>query len=168
MHYVIDTVLSDFATEVINLYHQDLKCLRIAYLFRPKAIISNNKVTVGKAIKVDDRNWTLHGIDAIIEIAQDVWLKASVDFRKALMDHELSHIQVIKDSDDNVIQDENSNRIRIKLRSHDIEEFAHVLNRHGAYHEQLEAFLAAHVESKDEAGLPVTDLTFAFQNLPSL
>lgn len=129
---------------------ENLKMVKIGYMFREEAPISEGKVTVGMAIRVDDRNWAIHKTDALIEIARDVWEEASEQFRQALMDHELSHISVVMDEAATPVMDESTGRIRIRIKKHDIEEFADVLERHGAYHESLRVFLDAFAKNKEQ------------------
>lgn len=141
--------LEDLANGIIMLHQRHLLGVQVSYMFRPLAAISNGKVIAGMCIRVDDRNWSIHKNDFLIEIAKDVWEAAPTDeFRLALMDHELSHAGVRRDEDDQFIKDPISGRIRTYIRRHDIEEFEEVLERHGAYHKDLRSFLEAFEKSK--------------------
>lgn len=157
--YKEEQALVDVATGLMDKFHPHLKILRIGFLFREEASISDGKVIVGMAMRNDDRNWTLskkgsskgQGIDAIIEVAKDVWEDAEPRFREALIDHELSHIGLIEDKETGtLVMDEITGRIKIKVRPHDIEEFEGVLTRHGAYHEALRTFLRAFAQHKED------------------
>lgn len=148
--YQSDKQLSDVAREIIEQHHPGLKILKIAYLFREEASVSKGKVIAGMAIKTSDRDWALHKHDVIVEIGKDVWTEATPDFQKALMDHELSHVGIDMDENNTPKMDEMTNRIKVTIRYHDIEEFEGVLKRHGAYHKELRAFLEAWPERKKE------------------
>lgn len=148
MLYSRDSGLEGVAKPIIEAHHPTLKQLKIEYLFRPEAAITDGKVIAGRAIRVDDRNWAIHKTDAIIEIAQDVWEGSSKDFRNALMDHELSHLKVEMEDADKPEREKGTNRVKFRLKHHDIEEFSGVLKRYGDYHEALRTFLEAFAESK--------------------
>jgi len=133
---------------MVEKYHERLKVLKIDYEFRDEAQVSNGKVTAGRVCRVDDRNRILHDYDCIVEIGKDVWDTASEEFRIAIVDHELSHIQIFMDDDGKVKRDDKTDRIKIYMRHHDIEEFSEILERYGAYHADLRGFLAAFDRNK--------------------
>lgn len=130
------------AQEIISEWHKPLADLKIAYFFRAKAGKSGDKVVAGKCIRVDDRNWLLHGYDILIEIAKDVWSKAKPDFRRAIVDHELTHIYAELDAAGKIVRDADG-RAQVALRERDVQEFAGILRRHGAYTDDLIRFLDA-------------------------
>jgi hypothetical protein len=151
MQYLLSGELTELGTQVLKEFHPGLEPLSIMYLFRPEAVVTDGKVVAGCVVRIDDRNWSMHQIDAFVEIAKDVWDEASPDFRRALMDHELSHIEIKRTGDGEVVRDRKSNRILYSLKRHDIEEFTGVLKRHGDYHEALRQFLEAFAQRKTEA-----------------
>lgn len=150
MRYVLNLELEALGKKLIgaNADLENLKVLKIGYMFREEASIIDGGVIAGKAIRVDDRNWTIHKTDVLIEIARDVWDEASEDFKNALMDHELHHPKVVLDEEQSPVMEESTGRIKVIFRRHDIEEFAIVLERHGAYHESLRKFLEAFAVNK--------------------
>lgn len=150
MRYALNTDLENLGKKLIATIpeHENLKLLKIGFLFREEAAVSDGRVTVGMAIRVDDRNWSIHKTDALIEIGKDVWEEASEEFKQALMDHELSHLKVVMDEDGTPVMDETTGRVKVMVKHHDIEEFAPVLQRHGAYHESLRKFLDAFAVNK--------------------
>lgn len=151
--YASDPSLEPIGQKIIDEYRPDLKILKIKYLFRDKAPVSENHVTAGMCYRVDDRNRTLHGYDIIIELARDVWDEANDDFRRALVDHELGHIGIrIDDDSGSPAIDDATGRVKVYLRKHDIEEFEDVLERHGAYHKGLRSFLEAFAKGRDKKG----------------
>lgn len=152
MRYLLNSELENLGKRLIDTVkdHENLKMLKIGYMFRDEAPVSDGRCTAGMAIHVDDRNWAIHKLDALIEISRDIWEAASPQFREALMDHELSHLQVVMEEEGTPAMDEGTGRLRTRIRKHDIEEFASVLKRHGAYHENLRDFLDAFAKRKEE------------------
>lgn len=148
--YIEDRELLDLGKSLIDKHYPNLKILNIAYVFREEASVSNGKVIAGQCTKVDPRNWTLHKKDVIIEIAKDVWAEALPTFQEALMDHELSHVGIDMNEDGTPKMDELTNRVMVRIKPHDIEEFDAVLERHGPYHKDLRQFLDAFVKHKEE------------------
>ena len=146
--YEKSTDLKNLAETLIEKHHPNLKEVKIAYEFRDEASVSNGKVVAGRTVRVDDRNYALHGHDVIIEIAKDVWDEATDKFRIAIMDHELSHVGVRLEEYGEPQRDLKTDRVKVYLKHHDIEEFADVLERYGAYHADLRAFLAAFERNK--------------------
>lgn len=142
-HYVQDQSLKNLAEGIIKVHRPKLALLKICYVFRDEAIISDGHVISGMCTRVDDRNWTIHNFDFVIEIAKDLWDQATDDFKHALMDHELGHVGIVFDEDGAYIRDEVSGRIKTRCRKHDIEEFEEIMERHGTYHKALRDFISA-------------------------
>jgi hypothetical protein len=149
--YSIDTDLETLANDIIQECRPVLGHVKIAYMFRPEAPVSDEQVRAGMCCRVDDRNRTVHGYDFIIEISKDVWDESTPDYKRALMDHELGHVGIRMDEDGDVVYDEKMNRPKTYIKRHDIEEFEDVLERHGAYHKGLREFLAAFGRNKAKA-----------------
>jgi len=146
--YEESTNLKNLGESLIAKHHKNFGKIKICYEFRDEASISNGRVIAGRCIRVDDRNYTIHGYDIIIEIAKDVWTEATDNYRTAIMDHELSHIAIRFEDDGEPARDASSNRIKTYLKHHDIEEFADVLERYGSYHAGLREFLKAFERNK--------------------
>lgn len=145
--YVIDASLEKLANDIIDKHRPELKMLKISYMFRDKAPLSNGIVTAGMCYRQDDKQRTLHGYDFIIEIGRDLWDEATDDFKRALMDHELGHVGIRWQApNDPEMTEDVPPRIKTYCKRHEIEEFSDVLKRHGTYHESLRNFLAAYAE----------------------
>jgi len=142
--------LEQVAGPIIAAHHPNLSLISIGYLFREEASISQGRVVAGMAVKPSPRDYAFHKLDAIIEIAKDVWEEATDQFKNALMDHELSHIEIVMDENMTPKMDEFTNKIQVQIRHHDIEEFEGVLARHGGYHKNLRSFLEAWPKRKEE------------------
>jgi len=146
--YKQDKELAEIAALVIKEHRPGLEIAKICYMFREEAAISDDKVIAGMCVRVDDRNYTIHSFDMVIEIARDVWEEATGQFRVALMDHELGHVGIRYDEEGEPIRDAVTDRLKTYSKRHDIEEFEDVLERHGAYHKALRDFLEAFARNK--------------------
>jgi hypothetical protein len=133
------------AERLIPRYHAHLDGVRIEYVFRDKHANSAGKEVWGKARKVSGLNAYLaaevHGELAggyedffVIEIAEDIWSMLEPKQREALVDHELCHITIEYDDE--------KDEVKLALRSHDVEEFGAVIQRHGLWRPCLEEFVA--------------------------
>lgn len=142
--------LAALADSIIVQHRPMLKILKIQYIFRDVAPITDEKVIAGMCYRCDDRNRAIHGQDFIIEISKDVWEEATDEFKLALMDHELGHVGIRLDEDGQPGIDEKSGRIKSYIHKHDIEEFEDVLERHGAYHKSLRQFLDAFARNQED------------------
>jgi hypothetical protein len=141
--------VEDLAKQIIAQNRSNLSILKFTYVFRPEAAVTDGHVIAGMCVKVDDRNWSIHKSDFIIEIAKDVWEEASDEFKLAIVDHELGHAGIHMDEEGQPKMDERSGRIRTFCRRHDIEEFEDVLERHGLYHKGLRDFMSAFAVRKE-------------------
>ena len=130
--------------------HEDTADARIALAWR-KALKPDvdGHLILGRCMKASDLQRELIDWDFVI-FAQPRSLAASRlhDRQKeALVDHELCHAAQALDSDGEPKMDE-KNRPVWRVRKHDIEEFKAVVQRHGCYKHDLEAFAAALLRSK--------------------
>lgn len=153
--YDIAKEVKDVAEELIGHFYPKLAGLNIQYLFRDEAAVSNGKVTVAMACRVDDRNWALSHVDFIIEVAKDVWNAAEPRFRRAVIDHELQHIGLHCDEQGAIKKDAKTNRVKGYIRKHDMEEFEAVVSRHGSYRGDLRSFLDAYAKGRTQAKVKV-------------
>jgi hypothetical protein len=134
----------DIAEGLMPEFHEHLADLRILYLFRSKHSEKKGRSTLGTCRKIGGLTaylafrTELEAITAerppapvadsffVVEIAHDTWVHLSPSQRIALVDHELSHIGA-----------------DAEMVGHDVEEFAAVIQRHGAWKTDLSAFLEA-------------------------
>ncbi len=168
------TEAADIATSIIPEHHPDLAAagVKLLFLFRDRAAKAGGKIVLGKAAKRAARDRFLSRIvsdeqviDAIIEIAEDKWATLKPEQRRALVDHELCHLEVAKTIEkvqvgeeeieykrgprkglkkvtpifeEREVADKNDDgRPKLKLKAHDIEEFGAVLRRHGFWKPDL-------------------------------
>jgi hypothetical protein len=129
---------------VISTYHGDLvrSDVKVKLLFVGSKLDENGDpkgpalkmhgVACAAQIKVQKNiDKYLTGYHAVVRVDMDMWDDYNENRRKALLDHELSHLVVVKDQNGNVKMDEEGN-IKIKCRPDDytINGFYHLIQRH--------------------------------------
>lgn len=130
--------------ELVSDHHGELHDARIALAWnltwKPDV---DGRVTLGKCKKASDLDRELAAFDFVIILRQEFIESGAVsdEQRRALLDHELCHAAVAYDGDDPKI-DERGRKV-YRIRKHDIEEFAEIVERYGCYKRDLEAFAAA-------------------------
>jgi hypothetical protein len=129
-------IILELAERIIEQYHPHLKDARIAFIMRSEAPITNGSVTYGKCKKVSPESQLFMDFDYVIWLALDRWITLSPKQKEALVDHELSHCQW--------------DGLTAKLKGHDVEEFAHIIERYGFWWPQSDQFEAA-----VQAALPI-------------
>ncbi len=97
--------------------------------WRPDA---DNHVRLGQCRKRGDLDRELDKFDFVILINEEYWAGLNDDHKRALIDHELCHAQIVYDSDGEPKRDDR-NRLVCRIRKHDVEEFRDVVQRHGLY-----------------------------------
>lgn len=86
-------------------------------------------------IKINSLKLRIKGMkDAEITLDKSVWDNLNDQARVALIDHELTHLQIATDKEGNVKYDD-ANRPKLKMRRHDYQMgwFREVALRHGEY-----------------------------------
>lgn len=131
--------------ELISKHHEHLRDARIALAWakswKPDV---DGRLILGKCKKASDLDRELAAFDFIILLNRGFWRDPDVTDaqRRALLDHELCHAAVAYDQRGEPIIDERGRQV-FRLRKHDIEEFAAIVERHGTYKRDLETFAAA-------------------------
>lgn len=125
--------------------HPELEKARIALAWR-KALKANvdGHLLLGKCIKVSDLQKETTPFDFIILLNQEVWndKEFTAEQKAALLDHELCHAAPSLDQVGEPKFDERGRQL-FRIRKHDIEEFSGIVQRHGCYKKDLEAFADA-------------------------
>ena len=106
--------------------------LKIVLVFRDEAQISKGQVVMGTAQKATPREKELYKVDGWVILARDIWNTLEDTQRTALLDHELSHFAM--------------GDTGLKITGHDLEEFAQVYRRHGAWEYHLRKFISIQPE----------------------
>jgi predicted metallopeptidase len=156
MEYEFNEEAETTAEELVEKYHPHLTGLKIAYLFkqRPdsgdheplkprKALRYGKKNTLAKARLVSKIYGELLRQDYkfIIEFDRELWDELSLEQQAALVDHELSPCG--NDADG------------CYLKHHDLEEFRGVVERHGLWKSDIEAFAETLTKQKQQPRLPL-------------
>lgn len=128
---------------IIDAHHQDLRKARIALAWCTswKADVDGRQ-QIGKCKKASDLDRELAAFDFIILISKSFWQGANDAQKTALIDHELCHAAVRHAKDGEPEEDERGRPI-FRMRKHDLEEFACIVERHGLYKRDLETFAQA-------------------------
>lgn len=123
--------------ELIAEHHRHLTNTRVEYLFIDKTPTRSGKEIWGTARRISSLAAFLadDGEEGepffCITISSPVWNTLTEEKRRALVDHELSHCW---------IEEKEDGSQSLVLLSHDLEEFAAVVLRHGLYREEVAQF----------------------------
>jgi len=130
MKYVESKELDRLAQKVLksNKSLDANKGCRIKFLIRK----SGSSPYLGVCKKTSPLVKFLTGYDYIIEVWEGFWNKSNKKQKKALLLHELLHIQASVDSKGNQ---------RWKIRKHDVEEFLKVIKKYGGWLSDRKEFL---------------------------
>jgi hypothetical protein len=143
--------------EIISQHHSQLweaeAKIAIAWRFGWKAN-ADGRITLGQCKKGSDLDRAMHGFDFVILLNHEVWNMAgfSEAQMRALIDHELCHAAISKDSNGELKKDEKGRTV-FRIRKHDLEEFKDVVARHGLWKDDVREF----VEAANKKTLPLFD-----------
>lgn len=138
--------------ELVARHHVELAEAKIGlawcFGFKPNA---DGQVVLGKCKKCGDLEREAHGFDFIIILNYEFWMHAETTKaqRLALLDHELCHAAVKMD-EEGVAKMDTHNRPVWRIRRHDVEEFREIVERHGIWKQDLQAFAEAIRQAKQE------------------
>lgn len=119
----VEAVARELIAEIPE--HRHLATARIRYLFRAGTWASRGRLVLGRAAVLSERDQLLSGgYEAVVIVNRLAWQALSQEARRALVDHELSHLARDDEGD-------------LTLAGHDVEEFAAVIRRHGLWTEEL-------------------------------
>jgi len=122
------------ALKLIPNFHPELATARIKYIYVDKASQESGRPVMGKVRKVSGALQFLLDIDFLIEVALDVYNDLQPDQKTALVDHLLERCFGE--------EDEKSGEMKWQVRKPDVQEFASILQRHGAWNEELDGFVS--------------------------
>ena len=110
----------------------------------------DGQLILGKCVKQSDLTREVAPYDFIILLNREVWQDPEFvrEKKMALLDHELCHAEVSTDTDTGEIKVDDRGRTVWRIRKHDIEEFQAVIERHGCYKRDLEAFAKVLIEKQ--------------------
>jgi hypothetical protein len=121
------------AAELIPNFHPELATARFKYVFVDKASQKSGKPVLGKVRRITGLLDFLIETDFVMEVALDTWNPLHDSQRKALVDHLLESCTGEEDTN-------NGGAMKWSVREPDVQEFAAILRRHGAWNEELAAF----------------------------
>ena len=122
--------LNSLIKECIDEYHEELKELSIIVLMRKGDWVSKRKTIWAKIKKATPEEIEICDCDIILIINDDIWNNITDGQQRAIIDHELSHLTC----------DDYGN---FKIVGHDLEEFEHIVRRHGLWNQELVKFKPA-------------------------
>ncbi len=145
------TKLYALMDRLIKQHHPDLADAKIVIGWRfEKKEDGDGRLWLGSLKKAADVDRLLHEFDFVMMLNHEFCNKAATDEQiEALIDHELCHGAVVRDSHGEIKVDENE-RIVFRIRKHDVEEFSEIIARHGAWKKDLEVFFAAWKEARSQ------------------
>ena len=121
--------VAEIAQRLIPTYHPELASARIVYIFVDKASKKAGKAIMGKARRVSGSLEFLLEQDFIIEVALECWNEMPDRQRTALVDHLLETCTGV--------EDDQNGEMKWGMREADVREFTSILNRHGAWTDEL-------------------------------
>jgi hypothetical protein len=143
---------------LVALFHPDLAdaAIGIAWCTSWRADL-DRKLTLARMRRASDLDRELHAWDLVILLNREFWeaTETTPEQRDALLDHELEHATTRNDPDTGDPMRNERGRVIYRLRRHDIEEFAAVVDRHGLWRHDLEQFARAIANSKAHPRLPL-------------
>lgn len=135
---------ADIGKELVHKYHTVIEFygIRVDYVFLKNTPIKNGREILGRAKKVSGLNaWlamsekersnkTKPDVFFIIEVSWEIWRRLPKEKRRALVDHELSHCTF-------------NEKGSPTTKAHDLEEFNHIVERHGIWTNDIREFIDA-------------------------
>ena len=119
----------EMARKVRAAHHENrLEDARIKYLIEPGQ--ATGDVSLGKAKKMSRMNQLVASVDFLIVLNWAAWQRLDDETREALLDHELTHCAAEIDAEGEIKG--------WKIRHHDVEEFAEIIERRGLWSTGLE------------------------------
>ncbi len=133
--YGIAESVETIAKSLIPTYHPELATAEIRYVFVDKGSMRGDRPVYGKVRKLSGSMEFLLNTNFMLEIGLDHWNELSARQRTALVDHLLERCTGEEDEEDAGAP------MKWKLREPDVQEFRTILQRHGAWTEDLSGFV---------------------------
>jgi hypothetical protein len=140
--YGIADTVEQIALKLIPSYHPELATARVKYIYVDTASKESGRPVLGKVRKISGVLQFLLEVDFLIEVALDEFNELGVEQRTALIDHLLERCYGE--------EDEKSGEMSWKIRKPDVQEFSSILQRHGAWNEELNGFVSIAKDVKIE------------------
>jgi len=111
---------------------------------------------LGQCRKRTDLDRELDGFDFMLLLNKEAWPQLNDGQKRALIDHELCHAQIVIDSDGHPKRNDRD-RLVCRIKKHDTEEFRAVVERHGLWTADLEQIARAAINDANRPLLPKDD-----------
>jgi hypothetical protein len=147
--------------DVRDKWHPDLEGAKIALAWRKRLKADKDgHLMLGKCMKASDLQRELVNWDFVILLNEEVFQDTAFTLEKriALIDHELCHATRQLDRFYAPATDEYGRSVW-RMRKHDIEEFRCIVERHGCYKKDLEAFAQVLLKHAGNLVFPTMDET---------
>ena len=131
------------AQRIIPMYHPELATARIKYIYVDKGGTKSGRPVPGKIKKITGSLEYLLDCDFLFEVALDQWNELTDRQRQALIDHLLERCTGE--------EDESTGDMKWVVREPDVNEFAAILRRHGAWNDDLSTFATVAKEIDDDS-----------------
>jgi hypothetical protein len=131
--------------QLVDAHHREIADARIALAWQTSwTPDADGHVTLGQCRKVSELEREVADLlayDFVILLRQEFWLDPlTTDLqRRALLDHELEHASVKLDDHGDPVENERG-RVVYRIRKHDVEDFACIAERYGAWKRDLQVF----------------------------
>lgn len=135
------------AKRLIPNFHPEIAGANVRYVFRDKAGMKAGRPVRGTVKKVGGIMRYITELDFIVEVALDQWNPLSAQQREALVDHLLERMTGEEDPEDAGAP------YKWSVREPDVNEFASILRRHGAWNEDLQTFVGVVSRGVDIPGM---------------
>jgi len=133
--YAEAELVETYARRLIPHYHPELATARIKYIYVNEGSKRAGKSVLGKVRKVSGALEFLLQQDFIVEVALNTWNDLTEQHRTALVDHLLERCFGEED-------EKNGGAMKWSVREPDVQEFSAILQRHGAWTEDLQSFVS--------------------------
>lgn len=132
--YGMAEAVEEMANRLIPTYHPELATARIKYIYVDTASQKSGRPVLGKVRKISGALQFLLDVEFLVEVALENWNELAPEARTALVDHLLERCYGE--------EEESSGEMKWKVREPDVQEFASILQRHGAWNEELNGFVS--------------------------
>lgn len=131
--YADAELVETFAKRLLKEHHSELATARIRYIWVSEASKKSGRPVLGKVRKISGALQFLTDLDFLVEVALDQFNDLTEKQREALVDHLLQRCHGE--------EDEKTGEMKWSIRDPDVQEFSEILDRHGAWNEDLRGFV---------------------------
>lgn len=162
-HSIAGKDVKDMLDEIIKEHHKELGRTNFLILFKHGGWESKGRRILGRAKVVGEDLRSTFGKDAIIYLNNDAWHYLSEAQRKYLLDHELYHLDVVKDKNYDTVE-LSDGRPKLTTVPHDLEDFVEIVKRHGIIMEDVKRLVRVLGDAKQ---ITIDDVNEEQKGLPA-